>query len=72
MGKGKSKFKEIFEDNSLSDFQKYKKINNLHNKGSRFWIIVIGLNAVMWPLLLVTPNVEIDNPKLSPVAALKG
>ena len=71
MSKKKSKYKKIFEDNSLSDLQKYRKINNLHNKASRFWSVVISLNAIIWPLLLIIPNVEIDNSNRSPIVALK-
>ena len=71
MSKKKSEYKRIFEDNSLSDLQKYRKINNLQNKVSRFWSVVIGLNAIIWPLLFIIPNVEIDNPNRSPIVALK-
>ena len=71
MDKKKSKYKMIFEDNSLSDLQKYRKISNLQNKGSRTWFIVICLNAIIWPLIFITPNLEIDNPNLSPIVALK-
>ena len=71
MGKKKSEYKKIFEDNSLSDQQKYKKISNLQNKGSRLWTVIIGLNAIIWPLLFTIPNVEIDNPSLGPIVALK-
>ena len=71
MGKKKSEYKKIFEDNSLSDLQKYKKISDLQNKSSRLWTIAIGLNAIIWPLLFTIPNVEIDNPSLSPIVALK-
>ena len=71
MCKKKSEYKKIFEDNSLSDLQKYRKISNLQNKGSKFWSVVIGLNAIIWPLLYIIPNIEIDNPDLSPIVALK-
>ena len=71
MSKNQSEYKRIFEDNSLSDLQKYRKINNLQNKVSRFWSVVIGLNAIIWPLLFIIPNVEIDNPNRSPIVALK-
>ena len=71
MGKKKSEYKRIFEDNSLSDLQKYKKISNLQKKGSRFWSVFISLNAVIWPLLYIIPNIEIDNPNISPNVALK-
>tara|TARA_B100000579_G_scaffold349058_1_gene302509 strand:+ start:321 stop:539 length:219 start_codon:yes stop_codon:yes gene_type:complete len=71
MSKKKSEYKRIFEDNSLSDLQKYRKISNLQNKSSRFWSVVIGLNAVVWPMLYILPNIEIDNPNISPTAALK-
>ena len=71
MSKKKSKYKKIFEDNSLSDLQKYRMITNLQNKNSIFWSVVIGLNAILWPLLFVIPNIEIDNSKISPIVALK-
>ena len=71
MNKKKSEYKRIFEDNSLSDLQKYREINNLQNKVSRFWSVVIGLNAIIWPLLFIIPNVEIDNQNRSPIVALK-
>ena len=71
MNKKKSEYKRIFEDNSLSDLQKYRKISNLQNKVSRFWSVVIGLNAIIWPLIFIIPNVEIDNPNRSPIVALK-
>ena len=71
MSKKKSEYKRIFEDNSLSDLQKYRKINNLQNKVSRFWSVVVGLNAIIWPLLLIIPNVEIDNQNRSQIVALK-
>ena len=71
MGKIKSKYKMIFEDNSLSDLQKYKRIRALQNKGSNFWSLVIGLNAVIWPLLFIITKVEIDNPNSSPIFAFK-
>ena len=61
----------IFEDNSLSDLQKYKKISDLQNKVSRFWTVVIGLNAIIWPLLFIIPDIEIDNQNSSPIVALK-
>ena len=70
MSKKKSEYKRIFEDNSLSDLQKYRKINNLQNKVSRFWSVVIGLNAIIWPLLFIIPNVEVDYPNRSPIVAL--
>ena len=70
MVKKKSEYKKIFEDNSLSDLQKYKMISDLQNKGSRLWTVVIGLNAIIWPLIFMTPNVEFDNPNLSPIVAL--
>tara|TARA_B100000700_G_scaffold9857_1_gene9863 strand:- start:252 stop:470 length:219 start_codon:yes stop_codon:yes gene_type:complete len=71
MCKKKSEYKKIFEDNSLSDLQKYRKISNLQNKGSKFWSVVIGLNAIIWPLLYIIPNIEIENPNISPIVALK-
>ena len=71
MSKKKSKYKRIFEDNSLSDQQKYRKISNLQNKVSRFLSVLIGLNAIIWPLLFIIPNVKIDNPNRSPIIALK-
>ena len=71
MSKKKSEYKKIFEDNSLSDLQKYRKITNLQNKVSKFWSVVIGLNVISWPLLFIIPNVQIDNPNRSPTVALK-
>ena len=71
MSKKKSEYKRIFEDNSLSDLQKYRKISNLQNKVSRFWSVMIGLNAIIWPLLFIISNVEIDNPNRSSIVALK-
>ena len=71
MSKNKSEYKRIFEDNSLSDLQKYRKISNLQNKVSRFWSVVIGLNAIIWPLLYIIPNIEIDKPNINPIVALK-
>ena len=71
MIKKKSEYKRIFEDNSLSDLQKYRKISNLQDKVSRFWFVVMGLNAIVWPLLFIIPNVEIDNPNISPIVAMK-
>ncbi len=71
MSKNKSEFKRIFEDNSLSDLQKYRQISNLQKKSSRFWLVVIGLNVIIWPLLFIIPSVEIDNPNISPIVALK-
>ena len=71
MSKKKSEYKRIFEDNSLSDLQKYRKISNIQNKCSRFWSVVIGLNAIIWPLLFIIPNLEIDNPNTSPIVASK-
>ena len=71
MIKRKSKHKRIFEDNSLTDPQKYEKINNLNNKALNFYSVFIGLNAIIWPLLFIIPNVEIDNPNRSQFVALK-
>ena len=71
MSKKKSEYKKIFEDNSLSDLQKYRKITNIQNKVSKFWSVVIGLNVIIWPLLFIIPNVQIDNPNRSPTVALK-
>tara|TARA_Y100001968_G_scaffold59560_1_gene50571 strand:+ start:4342 stop:4560 length:219 start_codon:yes stop_codon:yes gene_type:complete len=69
MSKKKSKYKKIFEDNSLSDQQKYKMISNLQNRSSKFWTVVIGMNAIALSLLFNTPNVEIDNRNSSPIIA---
>ena len=71
MSKKKSEYKRIFEDNSLSDLQKYRKINNLQNKATRYWSVVIGLNAIIWPLLFIVPDVKIDNPNSSSIVELK-
>ena len=70
MSKNISQIKTIFEDNSLTDQQKYKKINHLSSKGFRLWTFVIGLNTIIWPILLITPNVEIDKQNLNPIVAL--
>ena len=69
MAQKNSNYKLIFEDDSLSDLQKYKKICNLQNKSSRFWTFVIGLNAIAWTLLFIIPNVEVDSQRLNPVVA---
>ncbi len=61
----------IFEDKSLSDLQKYKKINYLQNKGSRYLTAFIGLNAIILPLLFIIIKVEFDNQNLSPIVALE-
>tara|TARA_Y100001968_G_C19235448_1_gene656651 strand:- start:519 stop:746 length:228 start_codon:yes stop_codon:yes gene_type:complete len=66
-----SKYKIIFEDNSLSDQEKYKKISNLQNKASKFWSIVLGLNVIFWPFLFIFTNIETDNSNLSPIVFLK-
>tara|TARA_Y100001968_G_scaffold41276_1_gene31392 strand:- start:192 stop:422 length:231 start_codon:yes stop_codon:yes gene_type:complete len=71
MGKKNSEYKKIFEDNFLSDLQKYKKINELQNRGSKFWTIVIALNAVFLPFLFFTSNLEIDKPHSNPIIAFK-
>ena len=57
----KSEYKKIFEDCSLSDQEKYKKISALTNKGSRFWSVILGLNVIIWPFLLNFTNIETDN-----------
>ena len=71
MSKKSSQLKEIFEDVSLSDLQKYKKISNLQNRGPKFWNVIIGLNAIVLLSLLFVPNVEIDNPNSRPIVAFK-
>ena len=77
MDKKTSEYKKIFEDNSLSDLQKYKMISALQNKKkfsgsiSRFVFIVFGLNLIIWPYLLILPDVETDKPSLSHIVALK-
>ena len=71
MSKKKSEYKRIFEDNSLSDLQKYRKINNLQNKVARFWSVVIGFSVIIMRLLIIIPNVEIDNPNINPIVSLK-
>ncbi len=71
MNRKNSDYKMIFEDSSLSDLQKYIKITNLYNKRSRFWTIIIGLNAIILPLLFIAPNVKIDNSNLSPIVVFK-
>ena len=67
----KSEYKKIFEDCSLSDQEKYKKISALQNKAPRFWSVVLGLNIFIWPLLFIITNVETDNSNMSPIIALK-
>ena len=61
MIKKKSEYKKIFEDDSLSDQQKYTKINNIQHKSSNFWAVLIGLNFIICPSVIFTPNIEIDN-----------
>ena len=61
MDKKKSEYKRIFEDDSLTDLQKYNQISYLHNKVSIFWNIFIGLNLIIWPLFLIIPSLEIEN-----------
>ena len=61
----------IFEDSSLTDLQKYKKINDLPNKTKSLWTVIICLNSIIWPLLLITPNADMDNKNLNPIVALK-
>ena len=67
----KSEYKKIFEDCSLSDQEKYKKISALHNKRSKFWTFFIGLNLIIWPFLFNFTNIETDNSNLSPIVELK-
>ena len=67
----KSEYANIFEDRSLSDQEKYKKISALPNKGSKFWCLILGLNVIIWPVLLNFTNIETDNSNLKPIAALK-
>jgi len=67
----KSEYKKIFEDCSLSDQEKYKKISALPNKGSKFWSLILGLNVIIWPFLLNFTNIETDNSNLHPIVALK-
>ena len=67
MGKKTSVYKKIFEDISLTDTQKYNRINFLQtkriviNNSSRFLCILIGLNIIIWPLIITIPNTKIDN-----------
>ena len=67
----KSEYKKIFEDCSLSDQAKFKKINALQNKAFRFWSVVLGLNIIICPFLFTFTNIETDNSNLSPIVALK-
>tara|TARA_Y100001968_G_scaffold311106_1_gene332815 strand:+ start:816 stop:1037 length:222 start_codon:yes stop_codon:yes gene_type:complete len=67
----KSEYKKIFEDRSLSDQEKYRKIRFLNNKASRLWSVFIGLNVIIWPSLFILTNIETDNSNLKPIAALK-
>ena len=67
MGKKTSVYKKIFEDISLTDTQKYNRINFLQtkriviNNSSRFLCILICLNIIIWPLIITIPNTKIDN-----------
>ena len=61
----------IFEDTSLSDLQKYRKISNLQKKVSGFWSFFISLNVIIWLSLLIIPNLETNNKNLSPIVELK-
>ena len=67
MAKKTSVYKKIFEDISLTDTQKYNRINFLQtkriviNNSSRFLCILIGLNIIIWPLIITIPNTKIDN-----------
>ena len=67
----KSEYKKIFEDCSLSDQEKYIKINALPNKGSKFWSVILGLNVIIWPFLFIFTNIETDSSNLNPIVALK-
>ena len=67
----KSEYKKIFEDCSLSDQEKYIKISALPSKGSKFWSLILGLNVIIWPVLLNFTNIENDNSNLHPIVALK-
>ena len=67
----KSEYKKIFEDCSLSDQEKYKKISALPYKVSKFWSVILGLNVIIWPFLLNFTNIETDNSNLHPIVALK-
>ena len=66
-----SEHKKIFEDCSLSDQAKYKKISALQNKALRFWSVVLGINVIIWPFLFIFTNIETDNSNLSPIVASK-
>tara|TARA_Y100001968_G_C19405264_1_gene743305 strand:- start:797 stop:1024 length:228 start_codon:yes stop_codon:yes gene_type:complete len=69
MGKKISKIKVIFEDSTLTDLQKYKKINDLTNKRFSLWFVFISLNSIILPLFFFPPNVKIDNQNLIPILA---
>tara|TARA_Y100001978_G_C23426459_1_gene306238 strand:+ start:252 stop:470 length:219 start_codon:yes stop_codon:yes gene_type:complete len=71
MAKEKSEYKMIFEDSSLSDLQKYKKITNIYNNNSKFWTFVIGMNFIIISSLIIIPETEFDNSNYSPVIATK-
>ena len=67
----KLEIKKIFEDNCLSDQDKYKLINSLQNKPLRFWRIAFSLGVLIWPFLFIFTNIETDNSNLSPIVASK-
>tara|TARA_Y100001968_G_C19072998_1_gene579311 strand:- start:332 stop:592 length:261 start_codon:yes stop_codon:yes gene_type:complete len=70
MDKNISEYKRIFEDDSLTDLQKYNQISYLHNKVSIFWNVFIGLNLIVWPLFLFIPSLEIESSNSKSIVAL--
>lgn len=64
-----SEYKKIFEDNCLSDQDKYNLINSLQNKPFRFWSIALGLSVIIWPFLHIFTNIDTDKSNLSPIVA---
>ena len=71
MSKKISKLKMIFEDNSLSDLQKYNKIRKFQNKGLGVCKFVIALNIIIFPILFISPKVKLNNQNLSPIIAFE-
>ena len=53
-------------DKKKSDWERIKEFDNKFLGGSKFWIVPAGLGAIGGLLLWLVPNVEPDNPNLSP------
>lgn len=77
MRKSISEYRKIFEDNTLSDQEKYNKINDLQSKKilndnfTGFCGVIIGLNLMIWPSIFIINNLENDKSNLRPIATLK-